>query len=94
MPIILLNYMKTVLNQSLKVSRFAWNALKINILRTTLSILGVTVGIFAIISVFTLVDSLERSIKESFNFLGANTIIVQKWPWGLGEMRFILGGNI
>tara|TARA_B100000900_G_scaffold412011_1_gene432917 strand:- start:1781 stop:3043 length:1263 start_codon:yes stop_codon:yes gene_type:complete len=76
--------MKIVFKLIIESFRFAWNALKINILRTTLSILGVTVGIFAIISVFTLVDSLERSIKESFNFLGANTLILQKWPWGLG----------
>ncbi|WP_159583408.1 ABC transporter permease [Marinoscillum sp. 108] len=64
--------------------RFAWNALRMNILRTTLSLLGVTIGIFAIIAVFTLVDSLERSIKDSLNFLGTNNINVEKWPYGFG----------
>ena len=76
--------MKIVIKLILESFRFAWNALKMNMLRTVLSLLGVTIGIFAIISVFTLVDSLERSLKESFNFLGANTILVEKWPWGLG----------
>ena len=76
--------MKIITKLILESFRFAWNALKMNMLRTILSLLGVTIGIFAIISVFTLVDSLERSLKESFNFLGANTILVQKWPWGLG----------
>ena len=76
--------MKIITKLIFESFRFAWNALKMNMLRTTLSLLGVTIGIFAIISVFTLVDSLERSLKESFNFLGANTILVQKWPWGLG----------
>ena len=61
--------------------RFAWNSLKMNVFRTTLSLLGVTVGIFAIIGVFTLVDSLEKSIKDSFSFLGAGTIYVNKWPF-------------
>ncbi len=60
---------------------FAWNALRSNLLRTTLSLLGVTIGIFAIITVFTIVDSLERSIKESFSFLGDQVIRVEKWPW-------------
>lgn len=60
---------------------FAWNALRSNLLRTTLSLLGVTVGIFAIITVFTIVDSLERSIKDSFSFLGDRVIRVEKWPW-------------
>lgn len=64
--------------------RFAWNALRMNLLRTTLSLLGVTIGIFAIIAVFTLVDSLENSIKSSLNFLGTNNINVEKWPYGLG----------
>lgn len=64
--------------------RFAWNALRMNLLRTTLSLLGVTIGIFAIIAVFTLVDSLERSIKDSLSFLGTNNINVQKWPYGFG----------
>ncbi len=64
--------------------RFAWNALRTNLLRTILSLLGVTIGIFAIIAVFTLVDSLEKSIKDSLNFLGTNNINVEKWPYGFG----------
>ena len=62
--------------------RFAWHALKSNLLRTILSLLGVTIGIFAIISVFTIVDSLERNIRNSMSFMGNNLIYVQKWPWG------------
>ena len=42
--------------------RFAINSLIMNMFRTVLSLLGVTVGIFAIIAVLTVVDSLERSI--------------------------------
>jgi len=60
---------------------FAFRALRANLLRTTLSLLGVTVGIFAIIAVFTIVDSLEKSVRESFNFLGSNVIYVGKWPF-------------
>lgn len=60
---------------------FAWSALKANLLRTILSLLGVTVGIFAIIAVFTLVDSLEKNIKDSFKFLGTGVIYVDKWPY-------------
>ncbi len=64
--------------------RFAWNSLKVNKFRTILSLGGVTVGIFAIIAVFTVVDSLENSIKSSFDFLGTNTININKWPYGFG----------
>ncbi|MEM6816367.1 MAG: hypothetical protein AAF600_18575 [Bacteroidota bacterium] len=61
--------------------RFAWNAIRTNILRTTLSLLGVTVGIFSIISVFTLVDSLEKSIKDSLSFLDANNLDIRRFPY-------------
>ena len=64
--------------------RFAWNALRMNILRTTLSLLGVTIGIFAIIAVFTLVDSLERSIKESLSFLDADNLDIRRFPFEFG----------
>ncbi|MCG8322254.1 MAG: ABC transporter permease [Cytophagales bacterium] len=73
-----------VLKLILESFKFAMNALKVNKLRTLLSLAGVTIGIFAIISVFTLVDTLEQSIKQSFDFLGTNVINVEKWPYGLG----------
>ena len=56
-------------------------ALRANLLRTLLSLLGVTVGIFAIIAVFTMVDSLELNIRQSMSFLGDKVLRVQKWPW-------------
>ncbi|MBN1986795.1 MAG: ABC transporter permease, partial [Prolixibacteraceae bacterium] len=60
---------------------FAFGSLKANKLRTLLSLLGITIGIFAIISVFTVIDSLERFIKQSLNSLGSDMVYVQKWPW-------------
>lgn len=72
------------IRQVLESFRFAWQALRSNLLRTTLSLLGVTIGIFAIIAVFTLVDSLERNIKDSLSFIGDKVIYVQKWPWEFG----------
>jgi len=61
--------------------RFAATALKSNILRTILSLLGVTIGIFSIIFVFTIVDSLEKNIRNSLSFLGSGVIYVGKWPF-------------
>lgn len=64
---------------------FAFNSLKANKLRTFLSLLGITIGIFAIISVFTVIDSLERYIRESLDGLGSNMVYIQKWPWAPPE---------
>lgn len=68
--------------------RFAISALKANLTRTILSLLGVTVGIFAIIAVFTLVDSLENNIKSSFSFLGTNVMRVDRFPFSSGPGQY------
>lgn len=65
--------------------RFAWHALINNRLRTFLSLLGVTIGILAIISVFTVVDSLEDNVRSSVDKLGTDVIYIQKWPWGADD---------
>jgi putative ABC transport system permease protein len=52
-----------------------------NKLRTFLSLFGITIGIFAIISVFTVLDWMEKSVKDSIASLGDDVIYVQKFPW-------------
>lgn len=65
--------------------RFAWDALRQNKMRTSLSLLGITIGIFIIISVFTGVDTMRNKIQSSVDKLGSNTLFVQKWPWIFNE---------
>lgn len=60
---------------------FAWHSLSANKLRSFLSLLGITIGIFAIILVFTVVDGLENNIRNSIQSLGNNVVYIQKWPW-------------
>jgi putative ABC transport system permease protein len=63
---------------------FALSAIVVNKVRTILSLLGITIGIFSIISVFTVFDSIERTLRDSINTLGSNVLFVQKWPWAFG----------
>jgi putative ABC transport system permease protein len=65
---------------------FAMNALRNNKLRTLLSLLGVTIGIFSIIAVLTAVDSLDRKIKSSLSALDKNTIYLTKQSFGPSEI--------
>jgi len=60
---------------------FALGSVTVNKLRTFLSLFGITIGIVSIISVFTVFDWMEGSIRESIASLGDNTIYVDKWPW-------------
>ena len=64
---------------------FAVQALMLNKLRSFLSILGITIGIFAIIMVLSITNSLEKNIKDSVNSLGTDVIYIQKWPWGADD---------
>lgn len=64
---------------------FAYDALRQNKLRTLLSLLGVTIGIFTIIAVFSAVDTLRNNLQQSVNKLGSNSVYIQKWPWIGGE---------
>lgn len=60
---------------------FAINSLVVNKLRTFLSLFGITIGILAIISVFTVLDWMEKSVRDSIATLGDDIIYVQKMPW-------------
>lgn len=60
---------------------FAFSSVAANKLRTFLSLFGITIGIVSIISVFTVFDWMESSIRTSIESLGDNTIYVEKWPW-------------
>lgn len=65
---------------------FAVNALKNNKLRTFLSLLGVTIGIFSIIAVLAAVDSLEKEIKGSISSLNNSTIYLMRFSFGPTEI--------
>ncbi|MCE5346954.1 MAG: ABC transporter permease [Bacteroidales bacterium] len=64
---------------------FAINSVWVNKLRTFLSLFGITIGIFSIISVFTVLDWMEKSIRDSISSLGENVVYIDKWPWGLNN---------
>ncbi|MFV8373399.1 ABC transporter permease [Flavobacterium sp. LB2P6] len=65
---------------------FAMNALRNNKLRTLLSLLGVTIGIFSIIAVLAAVDSLDRKITKDLSSLDKNTIYLMKFSFGPSEI--------
>ena len=65
---------------------FAINALRNNKLRTLLSLLGVTIGIFSIIAVLTAVDSLDRKIKKDLSSLDKNSIYLMRFSFGPSEI--------
>ena len=55
--------------------------LRSNKLRTVLSLLGITIGIFCIIAVLTVLDSLKNNIRKDMASLGSDILYVGRWPW-------------
>lgn len=65
---------------------FALNALRNNKLRTILSLLGVTIGIFSIIAVLAAVDSLDRKIKSDMSSLDKNTMYLKRFSFAPSDI--------
>ncbi|MDN3657174.1 ABC transporter permease [Ferruginibacter paludis] len=67
--------------------RLTLQELRVNKLRTGLSLTGVAFGIFCIIGVLATVNSLEHNIQNEVSSLGSNTIYIDKWEYSGGPDR-------
>lgn len=61
--------------------RLTMQELMVNKLRTSLSLIGISFGIFCIIGVLATVNSLGVNIQKQINSLGTNTIYIDKWAY-------------
>lgn len=64
--------------------RLTMQELMVNKLRTSLSLIGISFGIFCIIGVLATVNSLEMNIQNQIKSLGTNTIYIDKWNYSGG----------
>jgi putative ABC transport system permease protein len=71
-----------IIGSSLKM---ALQEFRSNKLRTFLSLLGITFGIFCIISVLSTINSMEMAIQKDIKALGSNTIYIDKWDYSGGD---------
>src|SRR5207302_1517318 len=58
----------------------AWSSLGANKLRSALTMLGITIGVFSVISVMTAIGALQNSIESGISFLGSNIFQFAKYP--------------
>jgi putative ABC transport system permease protein len=63
-----------------EIIRLALNALRVNKLRSALTILGVTIGVFSVIGVMTALNVIQSSIETGLSFLGSNIFQFAKYP--------------
>ena len=76
--------MRKTLNILSNSLRLTLQELRVNKLRTSLSLIGVAFGIFCIIGVLATVGSLERNIQKEVKTIGNNTISIDKWEYSGG----------
>ena len=65
----------------------AIDAIRKNKLRSGLTLLGISIGVFSVIGVMTAIRTLESSVASGLNVFATNTFVIQKYP----EISF--GGN-
>jgi putative ABC transport system permease protein len=67
-----------------EILRIAFASIGVNKLRSALTMLGITIGVFSVIGVMTTISALRGSIENGLSFLGSNTFQFSKWPFGGG----------
>ena len=72
---------KSHLKNTIKESfRMAIEAIRQNKLRSILTLLGISIGVFSVIGVMTAIRTLESSVNSQLDIFGTNTFMVQKSP--------------
>ncbi|HWA86354.1 MAG TPA: ABC transporter permease [Opitutus sp.] len=66
-----------------EILRMAFGSLGVNKLRSILTMAGITIGVFTVVTVMTAVSALRGSIETGLSFLGTNMFQFAKWPTGL-----------
>ena len=63
-----------------EIIAMALNSLGANKLRSALTMIGITIGVFSVISVMTAIGALQSSIESGISFLGSNIFQFAKYP--------------
>ena len=58
----------------------AIDSIRQNKLRSILTLLGISIGVFSVIGVMTAIRTLESSVESGLNVFAANTFVIQKYP--------------
>src|SRR3979409_2435055 len=63
-----------------EIIAMALSSLGANKLRSALTMIGITIGVFSVISVMTAIGALQNSIENGLSFLGSNLFQFAKFP--------------
>ncbi len=66
-------------------TKLAWRAISRNMLRSFLTVLGVVIGVAAVIAMVTIGNGTTAQVKSELSRLGTNTLFVRPGQWGPGR---------
>lgn len=74
--------MRLLFYEIIESVRIAWQQIRANKMRSTLTALGVIIGIVAVTLMGTAIRGIDVGFENSLSMLGDDVLYVQKWPWG------------
>lgn len=68
-----------------ETAKLAWRAISRNMLRSFLTVLGVVIGVAAVIAMVTIGNGTTAKVRDELTRLGTNTLFVRPGQWGPGR---------
>ena len=63
----------------------AWRAIKTNKIRATLTMLGIFIGVTAVVLMSTAIKGIDNSLQQGVSSLGSDVLYIDKWAWFSNE---------
>jgi len=61
--------------------KIAFKSLAANKMRTSLTTLGIVIGVLTIVSVASIISGLNKGFAEQISNIGSNVLYINKYPW-------------
>ncbi len=85
----------SLVGEALEATRTALRALRANLFRTVLTLLGIVIGVGSVIAMLAVGDGAKRSVLDRMGTLGTNLLVVRPWSptqrgWGSGSIATLV----
>jgi putative ABC transport system permease protein len=77
--------MSTILFELKEGLAIAWRAIRANKIRATLTMLGIFIGVTAVVLMSTAIKGIDNSFKNGISALGSDVLYIDKWSWFSNE---------
>ena len=83
----------TLASEFREAVRIAWSSLRSNVLRTSLTTLGIVIGILTVTLMGTAITGLNSAFRKSVGAIGADVLFIQRFSWFSSEAEWRASRN-